>query len=160
MTRPRREPPAWVRLLDRLNPLVVAVLRSPVHWLLGAGLMLVSVTGRRSGRTYTIPVGYHDVGDAVIVLVSDAAHRQWWRNYRTPAGASLRLRGRPVAVDGWAPPPDDPEFGRRVEQAFRRVGFVARIFGIEFDPAVGLTDAQRAAFAAYARVVVFRRVAT
>jgi hypothetical protein len=133
------------------------VLGSRLHWLLSTGLMLVTVTGRRSGRTYTIPVGYHDVGDAVVVMVSDAANRQWWRNFRTPAPARLRLRGRSIAVEGTAPPPDSPEFVRRAEQAFRRARFVGRIFGIEFDAAVGLTAAQRETLAGYARVVVFRR---
>jgi hypothetical protein len=102
-------------------------------------------------------VGYHDVGDAIVVMVSDAAHRQWWRNFHGGAPATLWLAGRSVAADGVVVPPASPEFAERAEQAFRRGGFVAGIFGIAFDPSVGLTDAQREALAAYARIVVFRR---
>ena len=52
----------------RINPLVAAVLRSPFHWLLSFGLMLITVTGRRSGRRYTIPVGYQRHGDLLVTL--------------------------------------------------------------------------------------------
>ena len=45
-------------VMSRLNPAICAVLRSRFHWLLSRGLMLVTVTGRKSGRQYTIPVGY------------------------------------------------------------------------------------------------------
>ena len=117
----------------------------------------MTVTGRRSGRRYTIPVGYHDVGDAIVVMVSDAAHRQWWRNFHRGAPATLWLHGRAVPAEGIVVPPASAEFRARAEQAFRRARFVAGIFGIAFDPAVGLTDAQRDALAAYARIVVFRR---
>ena len=70
-------------LASRLNPLVVAILRTPlVHWLLSPGLMLLTVTGRRSRRRYTIPVGYQRDGSDLIVLVSEAPKKQWWRNCR------------------------------------------------------------------------------
>jgi hypothetical protein len=118
--------------------------------------MAVTVTGRRSGRRYTIPVGYHDVGDAIVVMVSDAGHRQWWRNFRGGAPATLWLRGRPVAAHGVVVPPASPEFGARAEQAFRRASFIAGIFGIAFDGAIGLTDEQRQALAAYAQIVTFQ----
>ena len=118
--------------------------------------MAITVTGRRSGRSYTIPVGFHDVGDAIVVMVSDAAHRQWWRNFHGGAPATLWLRGRPVAAEGIVVPPASPEFRARAEDAFRRAGFVAGIFGIAFDPGTGLTDGQRDALAAYARIVAFR----
>ena len=36
-----------------VNPLVGAVLRSPAHGLLSSHLALITVTGRRSGRTFT-----------------------------------------------------------------------------------------------------------
>jgi hypothetical protein len=153
------EAPWYLSALDRLNPLLVALLRSRLHWPLSAALMAVTVTGRRSGRRYTIPVGYHDVGDAIVVMVSDAAHRQWWRNFHGGAPATLWLRGRPVAAHGVVVPPASPEFGARAEQAFRRASVIAGIFGIAFDPANGLTDGQRQALAAYARIVTFQPTA-
>jgi hypothetical protein len=46
-------------LLNRvINPLVRWLIRSPLHWLASRRLALITYTGRRSGRAYTIPVGY------------------------------------------------------------------------------------------------------
>ncbi len=53
-----KPPPLW--LFRALNPLMRALLRSPFHGLLSGMLMLLSYTGRKSGRTYTIPIGYFD----------------------------------------------------------------------------------------------------
>ena len=45
-----------------INPFVKAVLRSPVHRLLSGSLVLLTYTGRRSGRRYTLPVMYAEQG--------------------------------------------------------------------------------------------------
>src|SRR5437867_4183736 len=82
------------RVMQRLNPAVAWLLRSPLHPLLGWGLMLVTVTGRRSGRIYTIPVGYQRDGAALVVLVSKPSRKQWWRNYRDRRPIGVWLRGR------------------------------------------------------------------
>ena len=147
------EAPRHLRIMDRLNPLIVAILRSPVHWLLSRGLMLVTITGRRTGRRYTIPVGYHELSDAIVVLVSDAANRSWWRNFQQPGLVQLRVRGRIVPARAQVLPVDDPEFRRRAEQSFRRARFISRIFGIEFDPARGLTPEQVKSLGEYAVIV-------
>jgi hypothetical protein len=141
--------------MDRLNPMVVAVLRSPVHWLVSPGLMGVTITGRRTGRTYTIPVGYHDVGDAVVVLVSDGPGRSWWRNFLTSHPAVLTLRGRAVPARGLALDPASDEFRERAEQSFTRAAFIARIFGVDFDPERGLSAEQQAKLGAEAAIVRF-----
>ena len=79
---------------SRINPLVKAILRSPAHWLLSPGLMLITVTGRRTRRRYTIPVGYQRDGDLLTILVSEAPKKQWWRNFHEPAPAEVRVRGK------------------------------------------------------------------
>ena len=81
-------------VLSALNPVIGAVLRSPLHRLLSAGLMLLTVTGRHSGRRYTIPVGYQQDGNDLVVMVSEARRKQWWRNYYEPGPVALQLRGQ------------------------------------------------------------------
>ena len=53
----RNIPPAF--LLRIGNPIVRAVLRSPLHRILSRHVVLLTVTGRKSGRAYTVPVGRH-----------------------------------------------------------------------------------------------------
>ena len=52
------------------NPLVGWLIRSPLHWLASRRLALIIYTGRRSGRPYTIPVGYEMVGLQVTITVA------------------------------------------------------------------------------------------
>jgi len=76
------------------NPLVRAVLSSPLHRLLSRGLALITVTGRRSGRRYTFPVGYRQDGDWVTVNVGAAGRKRWWRNLSYEDRVEMRIRGR------------------------------------------------------------------
>ena len=77
-----------------VNPFVRAVLSSRLHRLLSRGLALITVTGRRSGRQYTFPVGYHQDADRVIVSVGWPERKRWWRNLRHGGRVEMRIRGK------------------------------------------------------------------
>jgi len=141
------------RLMRRLNPLVEWVLRSPLHPLLDRGLLLVRVTGRRTGRRYWIPVGYQHDGDTITVLVSKAPRKQWWRNYRDPGPADVLLRGRTLHGRAHVVPAESTTFQEAIERTLRRVPGLGRQFGIRYDRRAGLTPAQRRTVAANAVVV-------
>ena len=118
-------------IASRFNSLVIAILRTPLlHWLLSPGLLLITVTGRRSGRRYTIPVGYQRDRGKLIVLVSRARKKLWWRNYREAQRAEICLRGRSRPAEAVAIAAGSEEFSRRVEHALRRMPFMARVFGV------------------------------
>ncbi|MFD9510674.1 nitroreductase/quinone reductase family protein [Streptomyces mirabilis] len=55
--------------------------------------MLLTYTGRKSGRRITIPVGYFD-WEPGTVLASTFAHSTWIPNLRTGPTGRLRIRGR------------------------------------------------------------------
>ena len=81
-------------VLNRVvNPLVRGLLRSPAHGLLSGRLALLSVTGRRSGRTFTFPVGYHRDGDRVTIGVDWPERKRWWRNLIDAAPVEIWLVG-------------------------------------------------------------------
>lgn len=84
--------PAW------WNPPVSWVLRSRLHWLLSRSLVLITVHGRRSGRFYTLPVGYVEAPGALYVLVGDYETKRWWRNLEGGAPVTLILRGQTVGA--------------------------------------------------------------
>lgn len=84
----RRRPP---RILFRaLNPLFTLILRSPLHGLLSGRLMLLAFAGRKSGKFYTIPVGYARVENTLLLGTESG----WKRNLRGGARVRVRLRGR------------------------------------------------------------------
>ena len=73
-----------------LNPAVVLI-AGRRHF--GAAAML-SHTGRRSGKTYTTPVGAHLAGDVMIIPLTFGNTSDWVRNVRAAGGCQVRLSGR------------------------------------------------------------------
>ncbi len=126
----------------RLNPLISGILRSPFHWLLSPGLLLITVTGRRTGRRYTIPVGYQRDGETLAVMVSEARSKAWWRNYLEPAPVELRLRGRQRRGQAEVVAPGTEQFRRGAARTLQRMPWLGRVFGIDYDRRTGLTDEQ------------------
>ena len=90
-----------------VNPALALLLRSPIHRLASGRLALVTYTGRRSGREYTIPVLYRDRGDEVMIAVGWPERKVWWRNL-TGAGGPVRLLIRGNEVRGHAVATKEP----------------------------------------------------
>jgi len=74
-----------------INPTMRVLLHSPIHRLLSRSLMLITFTGRKSGRRYTTPVRYIRIGTTVRCFTSP--ENQWWRNLRDGADVVLRIEG-------------------------------------------------------------------
>jgi F420H(2)-dependent quinone reductase len=96
------------RLLMRAAPLfnapVVALTRSS-RWggALGGSVAVLTYTGRRSGRTVSLPVGYQRRGDDVTINVHMPDAKTWWRNFLGDgAPLTLRVDGRDLAGTGVA----------------------------------------------------------
>lgn len=85
-----RKPPRWL-FHYVVNPLMRALLRTPFGARrVGRQLLLLVYTGRRSGRRYTIPVGYARAGDVVYLFT----HSPWWRNLAGGADVDVLVQGR------------------------------------------------------------------
>jgi hypothetical protein len=57
-------------------------------------LTVVTYTGRRSGRTFSTPVGYRRRGDLVTIAVKMPDAKRWWRNFLDGGGpATQQLDG-------------------------------------------------------------------
>lgn len=95
-------------ILHVVNPILRALLRSPLHRLLSRKLALLTVTGRRTGRQYTIPIGRHEDDGEFLVSVSGS-----WR-YNLGAPVRLTIEGRELV--GHADVEDDPD---QVAQTFK-----------------------------------------
>jgi len=79
------------RLVTAVNPLVRAILRSPLHAAFDANLLLLHLAGRRSGRTYDIPLSFTDLGDGRLLVLTQ--HR-WRINLRGGADVAITHGGR------------------------------------------------------------------
>ncbi len=90
-----------------VNPALKAILRSPVHRLASRRVALITYTGRRSGREYTIPCFYRDRGDEVTIAVGWPERKVWWRNL-TEEGGAVRLLVQGQELRGHAIVTRDP----------------------------------------------------
>ena len=87
---PQDVPPDWA------NSMMKWALTTPgLQGMIGQGVALLSFTGRKTGKHYTIPVSYHREGDIVTVITK--RQRKWWHNFETPLAVELRLAGRTFA---------------------------------------------------------------
>lgn len=75
------------------NDFVTFMLRTPLHHFMG-NTMLIIVTGRKTGKKYTTPVGYYRVDETVWVITN--RDRTWWRNVKDGADVSMRIHGKNV----------------------------------------------------------------
>jgi hypothetical protein len=74
-------------------------------------VLLLRITGRRTGRRYAIGVGYAENGDRTLdVLVSDASNRTWWRNFIGGGPLDVVLRGCERSAYARAHRAPSPEF--------------------------------------------------
>ena len=100
------------------NRALRALLRSPLHGPLSGRLALITVTGRESGRQFTIPVGYTRRGNVIEIAVGWPERKRWWRNLRGE-GAPVRMRVRGEELVGHAVARGDEQSGVLVEVDLR-----------------------------------------
>jgi deazaflavin-dependent oxidoreductase (nitroreductase family) len=69
----------------------------------GASVLLLTTTGRRSGRPWTVPVMYQGEGDGWVVIASNGGsdrHPAWWLNLRARPEGTVQVGAEtfPVAA--------------------------------------------------------------
>jgi hypothetical protein len=97
---PESKPPEWANSMMKW-----AVTTPGIQAMVGQGVALLRFTGRRTGKRYIIPVGYHREGDVVKVVTKRV--RKWWRNFETLAEVELRLAGHEYVGKAVATNSDD-----------------------------------------------------
>ena len=146
-------------LMTPMNGLVLALLRSPLHGLASKALLILSWSGRKSGRRFSIPLGYQEDEDALIVVISKRDEKTWWRNFQTPWPADLVVRGTRRSALGEIVPVGSPEFFRQCERLLERLPWMgSQVGGVEIDPAIGLTEQQRETLSIHVGIVRFELV--
>jgi deazaflavin-dependent oxidoreductase (nitroreductase family) len=112
-----------------VNSAMKFVLRSPVHGMVSKTVLLITFTGRTSGKTYTTPVSYSQNGDQVAIFT----HANWWKNLRSGTPVTLRLRGQ--EFQGLAEPvaEDKQAIAAGLAAHLRVVPSDAKYYGVTFD---------------------------
>ncbi len=138
------------------NPMVIVVLRSPLHGLLSSSTMLVTFFGRKSGKAFTVPTNY--VRDSDKLLVTSFRARTWWRNLRGGAPVTVRLQGRDYSGGGKAIEDLDAVTGG-LREYFHHVPQWAKYSGVTLD-ANSEPNIESVKRAAHDKVMVEIRIAS
>ena len=85
----------WQKLY---NPIVIWLLHSPLHSLIDKSTILVTITGRKSGKIYTFPVSFIRDGDTLL-MISQREHA-WWKNLRGGAQVTLYIQRHTLKARG------------------------------------------------------------
>ena len=83
------KPPRLVRIL--INSLVTTILRSPWHGMRSNRLLLLTFTGRKSGKEFTTPMRYVQEDETLRLWV---VRSPWWKNLIEQATVRVLLRGQ------------------------------------------------------------------
>jgi deazaflavin-dependent oxidoreductase (nitroreductase family) len=112
------------------NDFMAWVLRSPFHGMLSNGMMLITIKGRKTGKTYTTPVGYYIENEFLWVITS--RERTWWKNLQGGAQVDMLLKRKPV--QGTADVElDEKSVEARMYEYLRHVPQAARPMGIRVE---------------------------
>jgi deazaflavin-dependent oxidoreductase (nitroreductase family) len=112
------------------NDFMAWVLRSPFHGMLSANTMLITVTGRKTGKKYVTPVGYYREDDSLWIVTS--RNRTWWRNVGDNPVVDLLLKRKPVT--GFAEiKMEQTEVEARLCDYIQHIPQAARGFGIRME---------------------------
>jgi len=137
------------------NPILKWLLLSPFHGMLSGSTMLITVTGRKSGKEITTPVNYVDMGEELLTV--SFRRRTWWRNLRGGAPVTVRLGGRNVQAHS-VTIEDDEGVAEQLGAYFKKVPQYAKYLHVRLDEN-GAPVADDALKSAKERVVILTRLA-
>jgi len=115
------------------NPMMVWLLKSPLHGMISKGVMLVSVTGRKSGRMISTPTNYLRDGNTLWVM--SWRDRKWWRNLRGGALVRVLLAGRSMQGRGQVIE-EEKQVAQSLFDYYQKVPQLAKYVQINLDTAV------------------------
>lgn len=111
------------------NRLMSGLLRSPLHGLASRSVMLITFTGRKSGKRYTTPISYLREGDRVVAFSGG----RWWRNLAGGAQVKLDIKRQTYWGVADVVAGDRRAIADGLQAFLREVRSDARFYGVTYD---------------------------
>ena len=117
------------------NGIITWVLRSPLHIFASNTMILIRYQGRKSGKTYIIPVNYFTINDqeSEVLISTSFRQRKWWRNLGGGAPVSIYLQGRTLSAIAEVIE-DDEGVASNLEKLFSKSPKIAHYMGVHLSP--------------------------
>jgi deazaflavin-dependent oxidoreductase (nitroreductase family) len=140
------------------NGIIQWLCRSPFHSFISSSMMLITYTGRKSGKRYTLPVNYLrlDSDDGVTFLTTSLRQRTWWRNLRGGVPVTIRVQGKDHTASANVIE-DDEGIAKNLMLYLSKLPHIARYFQVTLQ-ANGQPDAADVALAAQKRVIILTQL--
>ncbi|MFN7951421.1 MAG: nitroreductase family deazaflavin-dependent oxidoreductase [bacterium] len=140
------------------NPVVRPILRSRFHRVLSGFLLLVTVTGRKTGKRHTFPVMYARDGADIVIVAGWASKKRWWKNLIGGGDVTVQMAGETLPGRGTTLVDATAERGRTLRAYLTRFPAAVRTVGAPRDWRTASDEslAQSRGDAAVVRVVLAR----
>lgn len=112
-----------------VNKTIKYLLRSPFHGILSKNMLLISFTGRKSGKTFTTPVSYSREGDLLYIFT----HATWWKNLDPNIPITLHLQGKDVLGLPEPVAEDKKAVAEGLMGHLKRTPYDAKFYGVTLD---------------------------
>jgi deazaflavin-dependent oxidoreductase (nitroreductase family) len=119
----------------------------------GKELMVITTTGRKSGKRFSTPIGYLQDGETILALSIGGASN-WFRNVVQNHQAMLEVKGRFIQVHGV--PVIDPAERQQIFELYRRER--ARSFKLLFGVPVNASPEEMGQALESRQFVRFRKI--
>lgn len=116
-------------LYKLLNPITKAILRSPLHRIISRRIMIITFTGRRTGKKYATPVSYWQ-DDSVVLCATNSI---WWRNIGDGAPVMVHIKGLDFHGNAIAIADDQTRKAELLQQLLQGIPGEAAFYGIKLD---------------------------
>ena len=113
-----------------INSIMAWILKSPFHSLVSKNMLLITVTGRKSGKLITTPTAYFRE-ENTLWLVSQRTSK-WWRNLRGGANVNVVLNGKSVQGQG-SVIEDEHSVAQRLFENFKKDAQRAKFAKVRID---------------------------
>jgi deazaflavin-dependent oxidoreductase (nitroreductase family) len=111
------------------NDFVKFFLRTPLHIFMGNTLLL-TLTGRKSGKPVSLPVNFHLL--AGVYWVTSRRNRTWWRNISANPAVTVLLHGKtaPARAELLL---DEKEVANQLGKILSTEVFLAKALGVRLE---------------------------
>lgn len=122
-----------------VNPVIASMLRNSFHSVLSKSIMLITYTGRKSGKVFTTPVRYVKYGETVLCFTSPKI--RWWHNFKESAESTLLIEGREEKYQTVVIASDSPMAKAYLQHYFSLFPKDVIVYGIKLNKDKSLSDA-------------------
>lgn len=126
------------------NPIMIWLLKSPLHGFISKNTMMITITGRKSGKPISMPTNYLRDGNTLWII--SWRDRNWWRNLRGGAHIRVLLAGKSMEGCGQVIE-EEQTVAQSLFDYYKKVSQLAKYVQIGLDPAGSpvRVDCERAA---------------